>query len=161
MKSNKKSPITTVLMTLGLLVPVIYGFAQDKPTENMNTAREKLQADKKKYVTDNLKLDDSEAKGFWPLYESFQKELGAVNDRLVKLIQDYAANYANFTDDIAKQLVDESLAIDADRLKIRQAYLPKFRKVLPEIKVARYYQIESKIQAAINYELSAGIHLAE
>ena len=59
------------------------------------------------------------------------------------------------------KLVNESLDIDADRLKIRQSYLPKFREVLPEIKVARYYQIESKIQAAINYDLSAGIRLAE
>jgi hypothetical protein len=43
--------------------------------------------------------------------------------------------------------------------KLRQAYLPKFRKVLPEIKVVRYYQIENKINAALNYDLAADIPL--
>ena len=43
--------------------------------------------------------------------------------------------------------------------KLRQAYLPKFRKVLPETKVVRYYQIENKIQAALFYELAANIPL--
>jgi hypothetical protein len=87
--------------------------------------------------------------------------MNTVNDRLVKLIQDFAGHYANMTNNEAKRLVNESLAIDADRLKIRQSYLPKFRQVLSELKVARYYQIENKIQAAVNYDLAAGIHLTE
>ena len=148
-------------MTFGLLAASIYGFTQEKTTDKMPTAREKLLADKKLFVTENMKLTDSEATNFWPVYENYQKEMSAVNDRVVKLIQDFAGHYANMTNDKAKKLVDDSLAIDADRLKIRQSYLPKFRQVLTEIKVARYYQIENKIQAAVNYDLSAGIHLTE
>lgn len=161
MKPEKKKHARTVLIAFVLLVAGSYGFAQDKTTDNMQAAREKLQADKKMFVTEHMKLTDSEANAFWPVYESYQKEMGAVNDRLVKLIQDYAGHYANMTNDMAKKLVDDSLTIDADRLKIRQSYLPKFRQVLPEIKVARYYQIENKIQAAVNYDLAAGIDLTE
>jgi hypothetical protein len=51
------------------------------------------------------------------------------------------------------------MAVDALGPKLRSAYLPKFRKVLPEVKVARYYQIENKIQAALVYELAAQIPL--
>jgi hypothetical protein len=149
------------MMTFGMLVAGIYGFTQDKTTDKMLTAREKLQGDKKLFVTEHMKLTDLEGKSFWPVYESYQKEMSAVNDRLVELIQDFAGHYANMTNDMAKKLVDDSLTIDADRLRIRQSYLPKFRQVLPEIKVARYYQIENKIQAAINYDLSEGIHLTE
>jgi hypothetical protein len=148
-------------MTVGLLGASFYGLTQDKTTDNMQNAREKLLTDKKQFVTEHMKLTDSEAKGFWPIYESYEKEMGGVNDRLVKLIQDFAGHYANMTNDMARKLVDDSLTIDTDRLKIRQTYLPQFRKVLPEIKVARYYQIENKIQAAVNYDLAAGIHLAE
>jgi len=161
LKSDHKKLVRTVLMTFGFLAAGIYGFTQEKTTDKMQTAREKLLADKKLFVTENMKLTDSEAKSFWPVYENYQKEMSAVNDRVVKLIQDFAGHYANMTNDKAKKLVDDSLAIDADRLKIRQSYLPKFRQVLPEIKVARYYQIENKIQAAVNYDLSAGIHLTE
>ena len=65
------------------------------------------------------------------------------------------------TNDKAKKLLDELMRIEALGLKLRQAYLPKFRSVLPEIKVVRYYQIENKIHAALLYELGAKIPLAK
>jgi hypothetical protein len=61
--------------------------------------------------------------------------------------------------DTAKKLLDELMSIEAVGPKLRQAYLPKFRKALPEIKVVRYYQIENKIQAVLLYELAANIPL--
>jgi hypothetical protein len=53
------------------------------------------------------------------------------------------------------------MAIEALRLKLNNDYLPKFHKILPEIKVARYYQIENKINAALYYELADKIPLAK
>jgi hypothetical protein len=135
--------------------------SQDKPADNMQLVREKLKADKKLLVADNMKLTETEAKSFWPVYDSYQKDLGALVTRTVKLIQDYASSYTTMTNEIARKLVDESMAIESDRNKLRQTYLPKFRQTLPEIKVARYYQIENKIQAAVNYDLAAGIPLAQ
>jgi hypothetical protein len=49
--------------------------------------------------------------------------------------------------------------IESLTLKLRKAYLPKFREVLPEVKVVRYYQIENKVQAALVYEVAASIPL--
>ncbi|MFN8007395.1 MAG: hypothetical protein U0V70_10300 [Terriglobia bacterium] len=161
MRLSRQSLITGGVLVWSLLGLATSGAAQDKPSESMSSAREKLASEKKEYVTQHLKLTDAEAKNFWPVYESYQNKLGVINDRLVKLIQSYAAHYADMTDEVAKQLVDESLSIDADRLKIRQTFLPQFRKILPEVKVARYYQIENKIQSAMNYDLSTGIHLME
>jgi hypothetical protein len=51
------------------------------------------------------------------------------------------------------------MTLEALGPKLHQAYLPKFRKVLPEVKVARYYQIENKIRAALMYELGSNIPL--
>ena len=51
------------------------------------------------------------------------------------------------------------MKIEKLTLKLRKAYLRKFRKVLPEIKVTRYYQIENKIQKALMFELAANIPL--
>ena len=58
-----------------------------------------------------------------------------------------------------KKLMDEYMVIETLGPKLRQTYLPKFRKVLPEVKVARYYQIENKINAALMYELAKNIPL--
>ena len=158
-----KTIMWTMLLGLTLLftesaVPAV---AQDKPADNMQLVREKIKADKKLLVADNMQLTEAETKAFWPVYDAYQKELSKLADRTIKLIQDYAASYATMTNETAKKLVDESMAIESDRSKLRQAYLPKFRQTLSEIKVARYYQIENMIQAAVNYDLAAGIPLVQ
>jgi hypothetical protein len=51
------------------------------------------------------------------------------------------AENMQLTDSAAKagQLVTEIVAIEGDRAKLMQSYLPKFRKTLPARKAARYY----------------------
>jgi hypothetical protein len=144
-----------VITVLGA-VPAL---AQDKPADNMEVVREKIRADKKLVVAETMGMTESEAKAFWPVYEAYQKDLAKLNDRTIKLIDDYADNYGAMSDAAAKKLMDEYMAIEAERLKIRQSYLPRFRQVLPEMKVLRYYQLENKIQAVVNYELAASIPL--
>ena len=158
---TKKIPLMRTLLALGALVTTLPAFSQDKPADSMQMVREKLRADKKLLVAEAMKLTESQSKGFWPVYESYQNEYGQVNDRLLKVIQSYADHYASMTDEAAKKLVEGYMGVEADRQKIRHAYLPKFRQVLPEVKVARFYQIENKIQAVVNYELAAGIPLIE
>jgi len=53
------------------------------------------------------------------------------------------------------------LSIDSDYQKLRQTYLAKFRGVLSDKKVARYYQLESKINAVFEYELARKIPLVQ
>lgn len=53
------------------------------------------------------------------------------------------------------------MTIESPGLKLRKTYLPKFRKILPAKKVARYYQIENKIQAALYSELAVKIPLVQ
>jgi hypothetical protein len=133
--------------------------AQDKPADNMQILREKIRADKKLLVAANMQLTETEAKAFWPVYDQYQQELFLLRSRTAKLIKDYAEAYEKMSGAKAKKLMDESMSIEVLGPKLRQAYLPKFRKVLPEIKVVRYYQIESKINAALNYDLAAEIPL--
>ena len=135
--------------------------AQDKPADNMEIVKEKIRSDKKLFIATNMQLSESQAKDFWPVYDAYQKELGKLGDREIKLIEDFAANYETMSDDVAKKLLDDALSIDSDHLKLRQSYLSKFRGVLPDIKVVRYYQLESKIDAVLGYELARRIPLVQ
>jgi hypothetical protein len=135
--------------------------AQDKQANNMQIVIEKIRADKKLFIEQNMELSETEAKTFWPVYERYQDELFLLRTRNLKLIKDYSEAYEKMTNDAAKKLLDEYMTIETLGLKLRQAYLPKFRKVLPEVKVVRYYQVENKIQAALIHELAASIPLAE
>lgn len=153
----------TVLMLLGILGAIMVAgepaIAQEKPADTMEFVLEKIRADKKLLVAENLQLTETEAKGFWPVYGRYQDELFLLRSRAVKLIKDYGDAYDQMTNDTAKKLLDEYMTIEALGLKLRQAYLPKFRAVLPEVKVVRYYQIENKIHAALAYEIGAKIPL--
>ena len=42
---------------------------------------------KKLLIAENLGLTEGESKGFWPVYEEYQKELEAINQRPGKAIQ--------------------------------------------------------------------------
>ena len=159
------SRVNRVLVVLGIFgaivvagVPVV---AQEKPADNMEIVLEKIRADKKLLVAENLQLTETEAKGFWPVYGRYQDELFLLRARVVKLVKDYAEAYDQMTNDMAKKLLDEYMTIEALGLKLRQAYLPKFRAALPERKVARYYQLENKINAVLYYELAHRIPLVK
>jgi len=142
-----------------LTVFIVPSMAQEKPADNMQLVREKIQTDKKLFIAENMNLMESEAKVFWPVYEDYQKELGKLVDKTVKLIDNYAANYQTMTEEAAKGLIDGYLAIETERVTFMKSFLPKFRKVLPEKKVARYYQLENKINAVVKYELAKLIPL--
>ncbi len=136
-------------------------FAQDKPASNMEIVRQKVKADKKLLVAANMELTEAEATGFWPVYEAYQADLATVNARLGRLIKAYAEQYnaKSLTDDGAKQLLQEMLAIEGAEVSLRQAAEGKLLAVLPARKVARYLQIENKIRALIKYELADEIPL--
>jgi hypothetical protein len=153
--------LLVIALAVALAVVAVPAVAQDQQADTMQMVRDKIRADKKLFIAENLPLTAAEAKAFWPVYDSYQQELRALNDRTIKLIKEYANNYQTMSDQTAKKLMDEYLAIDAARLKIRQAYVPRFRKVLREKQVARYYQLENKVQAAVSYELAAEIPLVK
>ena len=153
-------PFFIVLVAM-LTVFIVSPMAQEKPADNMQLVREKIKTDKKLFIAQNMNLTESEAKVFWPVYEDYQKELGKLVDKTVKLIDNYATNYQTMTEEAAKELINGYLTIEGERVTLMKSFLPKFRKVLPEKKVARYYQLENKIDAVVNYGLARQIPLVK
>jgi hypothetical protein len=129
----------------------------------MDVLRQKLKTDKRYIVSENLALTDKEAKGFWPLYDSYQKDLEKLNHRIGAAVATYADAYDKgpIPDDLSKKLIKETLDIEKAELEAKQAHLSRVEKVLPPNKLARYAQIENKIRALIKYELAVEIPLAE
>jgi hypothetical protein len=128
---------------------------------NMQILREKIQADKKLVVAANMDLTEAEAKAFWPIYQEYQTRLMKINERIGKIIMSYAENYKTMTNEVAKKLMKESMAVEKERQVLKEQLMPKFQKAIPAIKVARYYQIENKIQAIVQYELAGSIPLVQ
>lgn len=149
-----------LVMTAGLAAP---GMAQTTDTTNMEILLQKIRADKKLVVAQNLQLTDAEGKVFWPVYDAYQKDLQQINQRLTNMILAYADAYNKgpVANDVAKKLLDEALAIDDAEAKLKSSSAPKILAVLPATKAARYIQVENKIRAAVRWELAANIPLVQ
>lgn len=156
-----RSRARCVLVVAATLLSLVSGVApaQEKPDTTMEVLREKVRADKKLVVALALDLSESEATGFWPVYGAYQSDMVAHYDRVAKLISDYATAYQKMTDETATQLLGELLALQSDHAALLQRYVPRFQRVLPPRKVARFYQVENKIRAMVDYELARDIPL--
>ena len=161
MKRKGRIVIVGAALAAAALLAAGPAVSEDKPADNMQILKEKMTADRKLFVAEVMGLTESEAKAFWPVYDAYQKAMDKLADRSLKLIQDYARDYETMSDQTAKKLLDDYMGIENDRQKLRQSYLPKFRKALPDKKVTRYYQLENKISALVTYEVARLIPLVE
>jgi hypothetical protein len=143
---------------ISLALPIAAQTASD-----MQILAEKIKADKKLVIAANMQLTEEEAKGFWPVYDAYQADLQKINQRLLGAIKRYADAYNKgaVSDDLAKKLVNEAIAIEEAEVKLKRSYVPRLEKVIPGTKVARYIQIETKVRAVARYELAANIPLVQ
>lgn len=155
--------IALLILVAALGAPATHGIAQDKGMSNteMEILRQKLSADKKLLIASNMDLTEPEAKVFWPIYDSYQKDLQQINERIVKGLTTYAAALKKgpLPDALAKQLLDEMVAIEEAEVAIKRSYIPKLNAAVPAGKVARYIQIETKIRALVRLDLAANVPL--
>jgi hypothetical protein len=119
-----------------------------------------IRANRKALVAVNLHLNDKEAADFWPLRHLLE------GDERHRRPHDgdragVHPNYATLSNETALKLSTDFLDAEAERLKIRRTYIDQFAKILPGRTVARFYQIENKMDAVIRYDLAATIPVVD
>ena len=135
--------------------------AADAPQSQQGILLDTIRANRKALVAVNLELSPEEAGKFWPLYDRYQKEIAAVGDRVAGIVADYTATFRDLSNDKALQLTESYLAAEAERMQVRRTYLAEFAKILPGRTVARFYQIENKMDAVLRYDLAATIPVVD
>jgi hypothetical protein len=154
---------------LGALLTPGLALAADKPAVNEKFAdlepaiqmlRQDVGRDRREIVKANMLLTNSEAARFWPLYDQYRSEIHKVGDRRLKVITDYAANRDSMSEDEANRLAREWLDAEKERVDIKEAYVKKFQKEgLSGRTTARFFQIDQKLDAAVDAALAAHIPL--
>ena len=129
----------------------------------MEESRQTLQAGKEQIIRAELRLSDDEAAAFWPLYHSYQSDLQVVRDRYADLLTKYLDAYraGTVSEELADQIVDDYLEMQGDILQIKKRHLADFREALPSRKAARFYQLENKMEAALQGQLAETIPLID
>jgi len=159
---KKLISLLSLVVAFAVAAPV-FAQSQGSADTNMQILRDKIKADKKLLVAANMDLTEAEGKAFWPIYDSYQKDLAGLNKRTLDLIVAYADAWNNdkLTDAVAGKLIKEMVAIEQAEGAMRKRQADKLVKAIPAKKAARYLQIESKIRAVIKYDLASQIPLAE
>ena len=152
------------ILALGLLALPLFAFAQtNEQFADLNDAIEMVRSmaalERRAVIAEQLQLTGEESTKFWPIYDDYAADKKRINDRLIKIITDYGANFENLSDELATSLVDDHMDVQSDLLKVRSKYLRKFNKVLAPKTLARFYQLENKFDAVTNVVMAQGIPL--
>lgn len=138
--------LAAALLVSALLNPVA---AAEQAADPLPAATEQYARDRKRLIAENLNLTEAEARRFWPVYEAFERDLLELTEKRRRVIAKFGENYEAMTDAMAREILNDRLELEEERTRLRRLYVTRFEKVLPIRKLARYYQIESKIRAAV------------
>ena len=89
----------------------------------------------------------------------FEDAFGAAVLIQIVVNQRDANQKAPLPDSTASKLLDEALKVEEDEVALKKDYAQQLSRVLPESKVARYLQIETKIRSLLKFELAREIPL--
>jgi len=129
------------------------------PTTGQTTVA--VQADKKASVARTMQLTPEQEKIFWPLYDAYQIDINKFNADRAALVNKLAINEDAMTDQLALDLLDKAIGIEKERLDLKKELVEKFSKNLPPKVVVRYYEIESKLDAAVTNQVAKQVPLVK
>ena len=152
---------TARVLAAAVLVGLAAGAAAAQTVkETLEVTRQAVESQRRVLVSGALPLSDAEADAFWPLYDAYEKERRPLDDRANKLVADFLAGASSLTDAQAKAMVEEALGIDEGKLRVRRGYLGRMLKAIPPRKVARFFQIDNKLDAVVRADISRQFPLA-
>lgn len=129
--------------------------------DEIEMVRSVVRMERKAAVEEAMQLAPAESQGFWAVYNDYEAERTKVNDRAVKVITDYAAAFPDVGDARANTLLAESFDAESDLVALKKKYAKRFAKVLAPARVARFFQIERKLDAVQNLRVVAQIPLID
>ena len=152
-----------LLNVVVVLLAVAAGGAASAQSSQLEQARNELQAGRDQIIREELRLDAEQRAEFWPIYRAYVARLAPLRDRKAELVRKFVEAYdaGEFDDEFAEWLIEENFAIKEAWLGVQKEFQAGFRTVLPVREVARFYQLENKMDAEVDAQLALAIPLLE
>ncbi len=112
-------------------------------------------------VARNMYLSGNEAKAFWPVYRDYEFEMSKANDARVELVRDYVRNHEGMDDKKAAELTRRWFDAEDRRTEVRLKYLEEFSAVLPGRTVARFFQVDRRIDLLIDLQIASELPMVK
>ena len=123
--------------------------------------RKDARAGKADIVGKTMALDSTQAAAFWPIYKQYETELQALGNERVAIIQDLAEHWTSLDDAKAKGLLERQVAFEDKRLALTKKYKDLMLKVLPAKTVARFWQVDSRLNKLVDLTIASEIPLVQ
>lgn len=123
----------------------------------MEVVRADMRADRDTIVSEGMNLSDKDGAAFWPIYRSYEYERSTLDDSRVSVIKDYTEKYATLTDADAKSMAERMFEYDARMAALKKKYFNKFNKVLPAFTVARFFQLDRRIDLLMDMKVESSL----
>jgi len=128
----------------------------DKAVEAM---RKDARAGKAEILGKTMALDSTQAAAFWPIYKQYEAEAKTLGDERLAIIQDLAEHFDSLDDVKAKGLLERQVAYEDKRLALTKKYKDELLKVLPAKTVARFLQVDSRLNKLVDLTIASEIPL--
>ena len=149
-----------LVVTFAVLAFCPLGRAQDhEPTIDSTIAvvRANMQADRTVLITTGMNFNDKDGAAFWPIYKQYEFERSTLDDGRVAVIKEYTQKYPTLTDAEAKAMAETMLECDSRLAALKMKYFKKFNKVLPALTVAKFFQLERRVDLMMDMQVESSL----
>jgi len=119
--------------------------------------RSDIREDKAAIIGEAMQFSDKDSAAFWPIYKRYEADLRKLNDDRIQVIKAYSDNFNNITDSQAKDLVEKSFTFESKRADLKKRYFKEFSKQLSVTTVAKFFQLEHRLDLVMDLKLAAGL----
>lgn len=132
-------------------------FAQSTDKEDLEIIQGIYGKSKKELVQSYMTIPEFQAAGFWKIYDEFETERKVLGTAKVKIINDYAMNYANLTEESADKIAKAGLKNNMDYQKLFSKYYDKYKREVGAVNAAKIIQFENYMQTTVQSEIQNSI----
>jgi hypothetical protein len=149
-----------LMITFAMLAFCPLGRAQDQEPNIDSTialVRANMRADRTTLITAGMNFNDKDGAAFWPIYQQYEYERSRLDDRRAAVIKQYTQKYPNLTDAEANAMAEQMLDCESRLAELKKKYYKKFNKVLPALTVAKFFQLDRRVDLLMDMNVEASL----
>jgi hypothetical protein len=111
--------------------------------------RERIKSEKIAFITDQLELTETEAKGFWPIYNKFESTIHDYKRVDLRSIKQKMRENPNLSDSEADKLLTQVMSIESKMHEARLGFIYDLKKVISPKKIIKLKGVEDEFNRKI------------
>ena len=144
-----------------LLSFVFSGLSAQSAREEVDFMQSVFGMEKKALVAEFVKPGASQEDAFWQLYDEYETARKELGRKRIDLLLQYEKNFESLSNDLAGELLKESLALAKKNDKLLASYVKKVGKAAGPVVAMQFHQVEVYILSEIRVALAGGLPLPE